>query len=94
MPPPAVPKFVLLASRGERLPVHGDGLATRSYLYVADVAEAFDIILHKASGGGSGLFGTATVAARGNSRATGGWIRRAAGAECEAWRWQARKDTI
>lgn len=45
---PAVPKFTLLASRGERLPVHGDGSATRSHLYVADVAEAFDIILHKA----------------------------------------------
>ncbi|EFN53003.1 hypothetical protein CHLNCDRAFT_7301, partial [Chlorella variabilis] len=59
-PEKLIPKFVLLASRGERLPVHGDGLATRSYLYVADVAEAFDIILHKASGGGSGLFGTAT----------------------------------
>jgi len=46
---PAVPKFTLLASRGERLPVHGDGSATRSHLYVSDVAEAFDIILHKAS---------------------------------------------
>lgn len=48
-PRPAVPKFALLASRGERLPVHGDGSATRSHLHVSDVAEAFDIILHKAS---------------------------------------------
>lgn len=46
--PCAVPKFALLASRGEELPVHGDGGATRSYLLVADVAEAFDLILHKA----------------------------------------------
>ena len=49
-PSSTVPKFALLASRGERLPVHGDGSATRSYLHVFDVAEAFDIILHKASG--------------------------------------------
>jgi dTDP-D-glucose 4,6-dehydratase len=46
-PEKLVPKFVLLASRGEQLPVHGDGLSTRSYLYVADVAAAYDIVLHK-----------------------------------------------
>jgi UDP-glucose 4,6-dehydratase len=33
--------------RGEDLPVHGDGLAVRSYLYVEDVAEAFLVILAK-----------------------------------------------
>lgn len=27
--------------------VHGDGLAVRSYLYVEDVAAAFDTVLHK-----------------------------------------------
>lgn len=46
-PEKMVAKFILLASRGDLLPVHGDGLATRSYLYVEDVAEAFDVILHK-----------------------------------------------
>jgi dTDP-D-glucose 4,6-dehydratase len=46
-----VPKFALRAARGERLPVHGSGAATRSYLHVDDVAEAFDLILHKASQG-------------------------------------------
>ena len=29
------------------MPLHGDGLAVRSYLYVEDVAEAFDCVLHK-----------------------------------------------
>ncbi|BDA45547.1 Trifunctional UDP-glucose 4,6-dehydratase/UDP-4-keto-6-deoxy-D-glucose 3,5-epimerase/UDP-4-keto-L-rhamnose-reductase [Coccomyxa sp. Obi] len=46
-PEKSIPKFTLLAARGEDLPVHGDGLATRSYLYIDDVTEAFDIILHK-----------------------------------------------
>eukprot|EP00891_Asterochloris_glomerata_P003630 jgi/Astpho2/3630/Aster-06921 len=46
-PEKLIPKFTLLASRGETLPVHGDGIATRSYLFVEDVAEAFDVVLHK-----------------------------------------------
>lgn len=46
-PEKVVPKFVMLASGGHKLPVHGTGLVTRSYLYVEDVAEAFDIILHR-----------------------------------------------
>lgn len=45
-PEKLVPKFALLAARGRPLPVHGDGRATRSYLYVDDVAEAFDVVLH------------------------------------------------
>ncbi|KAL4855842.1 Trifunctional UDP-glucose 4 [Chlorella vulgaris] len=51
-PEKLIPKLILLASRGERLPVHGDGRARRAYLYVDDVAEAFDLILHK---GGQGM---------------------------------------
>jgi dTDP-D-glucose 4,6-dehydratase len=27
--------------------VHGDGTSHRSFLYVEDVAEAFDVVLHK-----------------------------------------------
>lgn len=50
-PEKLVPKFTLLASRGAPLPVHGDGGATRSYLYVEDVAEAFDVILRKGVSG-------------------------------------------
>jgi UDP-glucose 4,6-dehydratase len=45
-PEKLIPKYLTLAGKGKPLPVHGDGLATRSYLYVDDVAEAFDIILH------------------------------------------------
>lgn len=46
-PEKAIPKFTLLASRGSSLSVHGDGSSVRSYLYVEDVAEAFDRVLHK-----------------------------------------------
>lgn len=49
-PEKAIPKFTLLASRGDDIPIHGDGGATRSYLYVEDVAEAFDVVLHRVSG--------------------------------------------
>ena len=42
-----IPKFSLLASQGRNLPLHGDGMAVRSYLYVEDVAEAFDVVLHR-----------------------------------------------
>lgn len=46
-PEKLIPKFTLLASRGDNLPIHGDGGAIRSYLYVEDVADAFDCVLHK-----------------------------------------------
>ncbi|KAI8101060.1 hypothetical protein M9434_004915 [Picochlorum sp. BPE23] len=46
-PEKMIPKFSLLASQNRRLPIHGDGMATRSYLYVDDVAEAFDVVLHR-----------------------------------------------
>ncbi|KAJ1425725.1 RmlD-like substrate binding domain [Sesbania bispinosa] len=46
-PEKLVPKFILLAMKGQKLPIHGDGSNVRSYLYCGDVAEAFDVILHK-----------------------------------------------
>ncbi|MBA0675884.1 hypothetical protein Goari_017404, partial [Gossypium aridum] len=46
-PEKLIPKFILLAMRGETLPIHGDGSNVRSYLYCEDVAEAFEVILHK-----------------------------------------------
>ena len=46
-PEKLIPKMTLLASRGAKLPVHGDGGAVRSYLHVRDVARAFDTVLHK-----------------------------------------------
>lgn len=46
-PEKLVPKFILLAMKGEKLPIHGNGSNVRSYLHCGDVAEAFDVILHK-----------------------------------------------
>lgn len=46
-PEKLIPKFIIRASRGADLPIHGDGEAVRSYLYVEDVARAFDAVLHK-----------------------------------------------
>jgi UDP-glucose 4,6-dehydratase len=50
-PEKMIPKFTLLAARGADLPIHGDGGAVRSYLFVEDVAEAFDAVLHKGETG-------------------------------------------
>lgn len=46
-PEKLIPKFILLAMRGQQLPIHGDGSNVRSYLYCEDVAEAFEVVLHK-----------------------------------------------
>lgn len=46
-PEKLIPKFILLAMKGEQLPIHGNGSNVRSYLHCDDVAEAFDVILHK-----------------------------------------------
>ena len=48
-PDKAIPKFIMLASKGLQIPIHGDGQATRSYMHVDDAASAFDAILHKGS---------------------------------------------
>ena len=37
--------------KGMKLTVHGDGSNKRSYLYVEDVAAAFDIVLYRGSVG-------------------------------------------
>jgi UDP-glucose 4,6-dehydratase len=50
-PEKLIPKFMLLAMQGQPLPIHGDGSNVRSYLYCDDVAEAFDVVLHKGSVG-------------------------------------------
>ncbi|KAK9802929.1 hypothetical protein WJX73_009124 [Symbiochloris irregularis] len=57
-PEKLIPKFTLLASRGESLPIHGDGGATRSYLFVEDVAEAYVCVLHKGITGETYNIGT------------------------------------
>eukprot|EP00898_Chlorokybus_atmophyticus_P003386 jgi/Chlat1/4048/Chrsp26S08848 len=50
-PEKLVPKFLMLALDGRPLPVHGAGSNVRNYAYVEDVAEAFDLILHKGKTG-------------------------------------------
>ncbi|KAJ7296035.1 hypothetical protein O6H91_02G003800 [Diphasiastrum complanatum] len=50
-PEKLIPKFILLAMKGKPLPIHGDGSNVRSYLYCEDVAEAFEVVLHKGAVG-------------------------------------------
>ena len=58
-PSKLIPKFVMLSLDGRPLPVHGDGSLKRSYLYVDDAIDAFDIILHKGTIGEVYNVGTA-----------------------------------
>ena len=46
-PEKAIPKFIILASRGEKIAIHGNGLATRSYMHVEDAISAFEFIFIK-----------------------------------------------
>jgi len=47
-PEKLIPKFTNQLMKGMKLTLHGDGSNTRNFLYVKDVASAFDVILHKA----------------------------------------------
>ena len=57
-PEKLVPKFMMLLSLNRPLTVHGTGQNTRSYFYVEDLAEAFDIVLHKGVTGSTYNLGT------------------------------------
>lgn len=46
-PEKLVPKLILLASRDQPLPIHGKGDQERSFIFAGDVADAFDVILHR-----------------------------------------------
>ena len=46
-PEKAIPKFSILTKLRQKIALHGDGLATRSYMHIEDAAFAFDVILHK-----------------------------------------------
>eukprot|EP00592_Proboscia_alata_P025690 CAMPEP_0194442692 /NCGR_PEP_ID=MMETSP0176-20130528/126280_1 /TAXON_ID=216777 /ORGANISM="Proboscia alata, Strain PI-D3" /LENGTH=410 /DNA_ID=CAMNT_0039268833 /DNA_START=77 /DNA_END=1309 /DNA_ORIENTATION=- len=50
-PEKLIPKFVNQLIREKPVTLHGDGTNTRNFLYVEDVARAFDVILHKAKVG-------------------------------------------
>eukprot|EP00560_Eucampia_antarctica_P009513 CAMPEP_0197823946 /NCGR_PEP_ID=MMETSP1437-20131217/1265_1 /TAXON_ID=49252 ORGANISM="Eucampia antarctica, Strain CCMP1452" /NCGR_SAMPLE_ID=MMETSP1437 /ASSEMBLY_ACC=CAM_ASM_001096 /LENGTH=351 /DNA_ID=CAMNT_0043423375 /DNA_START=32 /DNA_END=1087 /DNA_ORIENTATION=- len=46
-PEKLIPKFINLLLRDRPVTLHGDGSNTRNFLFVEDVARAFDVILHK-----------------------------------------------
>jgi len=50
-PEKLIPKFTNQLIKGMKLTIHGDGSNTRNFLYVTDVANAFDVILHKGTPG-------------------------------------------
>ncbi len=46
-PEKLIPFFISKLRRGEKVPVYGDGLNVRDWLYVYDHCEAIDVVLHK-----------------------------------------------
>ena len=46
-PEKLIPFFISKLLKGEKVPVYGDGLNVRDWLYVYDHCEAIDIVLHK-----------------------------------------------
>lgn len=50
-PEKLIPKMIMMVNKGMNLCVHGDGSNKRSYLYVDDVASAFDLVLHRGTTG-------------------------------------------
>ena len=57
-PEKLIPKFILRAYRGLDLCVHGDGMSTRSYMFVEDVADAYITVLHRGTIGETYNIGT------------------------------------
>lgn len=50
-PEKLIPRFVTNLLRGRRVPLYGDGLNVRDWLYVVDNCEAIDTVLRKGSAG-------------------------------------------
>ncbi len=50
-PEKLIPYFYFLASKGEKVPVYGDGKNIRDWIYVADHCEAVDIVLERGAAG-------------------------------------------
>lgn len=46
-PEKLIPYFISQLLKGEQVPVYGDGLNVRDWLYVYDHCEAIDVVLHK-----------------------------------------------
>lgn len=51
-PEKLIPFFIKQLLAGEKVPVYGDGLNVRDWLYVYDHCEAIDVVLHKGKDGG------------------------------------------
>ncbi len=51
-PEKLIPYFIKQLLAGEKVPVYGDGLNVRDWLYVYDHCEAIDVVLHKGKDGG------------------------------------------
>jgi len=50
-PEKVIPFFIFKLLKGEKLPVYGDGLNIRDWIYVKDHAKALDLLLHKGEAG-------------------------------------------
>ncbi|MED4599488.1 dTDP-glucose 4,6-dehydratase [Paenibacillus validus] len=50
-PEKLIPLMIINALQGKQLPVYGDGLNVRDWLYVEDHCSAIDLVLHKGSPG-------------------------------------------
>lgn len=50
-PEKLIPFFISKLLKGEKVPVYGDGLNVRDWLYVYDHCEAIDVVLHKGKTG-------------------------------------------
>jgi len=50
-PEKLIPKFVMRFQRGQSLTLHGQGASQRSFLFVQDAAEAFDVVLRRGTPG-------------------------------------------
>jgi len=57
-PEKLIPKFICLLEQGKQCFIHGDGSNQRNFLYVSDVANAFDTITHSGAIGNVYNIGT------------------------------------
>jgi dTDP-glucose 4,6-dehydratase len=57
-PEKVVPKFIALLDRNRHCCIHGNGTVSRNFIYVSDVANAFDVILHRGTPGMTYNIGT------------------------------------
>lgn len=46
-PEKVIPKWINLLEQNKKCPIHGNGTHRRCYIYVDDIVEAYDIIMHK-----------------------------------------------